>query len=212
MKHSIIFWPLVLFAAALFAQQKPDTAAVASDAALSGLVNNPTVISQTVEALPKEGSGNWIRMAADIHVITEQPVEALFAVLHDIPGQVKVFGNTKGAEVINAAEDGTVAKFTNGFLGIKTVYTALVVEKAQLPKTAVTEVSQYEDNGDIRKVWATWFITQVTLNGKPYSYVRFYDTSEVRSRILGQQTAISLGIKSAHADTLRELIAAAKSR
>jgi ribosome-associated toxin RatA of RatAB toxin-antitoxin module len=196
--------------AGLCAQQRPETEKIAPGTDLSAILNNPEALSGTVENLPKEGDDTWILMEADSHVVTDIPVEKLFAVLQDIPGQVKTFAHTREASVLEKSKAGRLAAFTVGVFGIMTSYKARVRERPNFPKSAVMELSQEVAETDIRNLWATWYFERVVVDGKPYTYIRFYDSSEVRSRIPGQKTDIAMANKGAHLDTINQLIAAAK--
>ncbi|MDR2098128.1 MAG: hypothetical protein LBP37_06375 [Spirochaetaceae bacterium] len=191
--------------------QRNDTEGVAPNTDLSALkVDTPVVISSNVAFA--DSSEKWIAMSAEVQAITKVPVEKLYAVIHDIENQPKVFNKglsvTKSAKIESGGPDGVVASFTTSALGQDTVYTALVTEKTDLPNSAFITVKQTENNEQIRNLYATWYLSTVTVNGQKYSYIRFYDSNEAAGGGI-KKTAVSGGIKGVHTATINQLIAGA---
>ena len=197
---------------AVFAQQQAKTEGIAPGADLSALkVDAPVVLSSDVAFA--DDSNKWVAMSAEVHAITQAPIEKLYAILHDIENQPKVFNKglsiTKSARIEGVAEDGTIATFTTTAVGQDTVYTALVSENADLPDSVFITVKQTKANDQIRNLYATWYLSTVTVSGAKYSYIRFYDSSEAAGGGI-KKGLISAGINSAHTSSIKQLIAGAK--
>ncbi|MDR0663263.1 MAG: hypothetical protein LBF80_04185 [Spirochaetaceae bacterium] len=204
---------MTLVPAALFAQRY-NTEGVAPNTDLGDLkVDKPEIINSDVAFA--DGGNDWIAMSAEVHAITQVPIDKLYAVLHDIESQPKVFNKglsvTKSAKIDSTGPDGTVATYTTSAVGQETVYTALVTEKVNLPDSVFIVVKQTKPNSQIRNVYATWYLSTVTLNGIKYSYIRFYDSNEAAGGGI-KKAAVSAGINSAHTATINQLIDGAKKR
>jgi hypothetical protein len=198
---------------ALFAQQY-NSEGVAPGTNLSALkVDSPNIISSSVDFA--DSSNKWIAMSAEVQALTQVPIEKLYAVLHDIENQPKVFNKglsvTKSTKIDSTGPDGTVATYTTSALGQETVYTALVTEKVNLPDSVFIVVKQTEPNDQIRNLYATWYFSTVTVNGSKYSYIRFFDSNEAAGGG-AKKLAVSAGIKSAHIASVNQLIDGAKNR
>ncbi|MDR1363616.1 MAG: hypothetical protein LBJ35_06165 [Spirochaetaceae bacterium] len=209
-----MFAILVCVSTAAFAQQ-PNTEGVAPNTDLSTLkVDKPVVISSSV-AFADGGGNKWVAMSAEVQTITQTPIEKLYAVLHDIENQPKVFNKglsvTKKAVIDSTQGDGVIATFTTTAVGQDTVYTALVTEKVNLPESVFITVKQTAPNNQIQNLYATWYLSTQTVNGVKYTYIRFYDSSEAAGDGL-KKTAISVGINSAHTASINQLIDGAKKR
>jgi hypothetical protein len=194
-----------------FAQQA-NTEGVAPNTNLSALkVDTPVIISSNVAFA--DSSNKWVAMSGEVHVITQTPIEKLYAVLHDIENQPEVFNKglnvTKSAKIDSTGPDGTIATFTTTAAGKDTVYTALVKEKVELPDSVFITVKQTEPNDQIRNLYATWYLSTVTINGAKYSYIRFRDSSEAAGDSI-EKIAIGIGINSVHTSSINQLIAGAK--
>ncbi|MDR2343780.1 MAG: hypothetical protein LBD86_04525, partial [Spirochaetaceae bacterium] len=206
--YGLVSVVLTFVPAALFAQ-KADTEGLAPSIDLSALkVDTPVVLDSNVAFA--DDSKKWVAMSAEVHAVTQAPIEKLYAILHDIENQPKVFNKglsvTKSAKIEGFAEDGTIATFTTTAVGQDTVYTALVSERTDLPNSVFIMVRQTKDNDQIRNLYATWYISTVTINGAKYSYIRFYDSSEAAGGSI-KKGLISAGINSAHTSSINQLIA-----
>jgi hypothetical protein len=212
--NGFIFAGLVFVSTAVFSQQR-NTEGVAPNTDLSALtVDKPVIISSSVAFA--DGSDNkWIAMSAEVQAITQVPIEKLYAVLHDIENQPKVFNKglsvTKKAVIDSVTADGTIATFTTTAVGQDTVYTALVTEKVDLPESVFITVKQREGNNQIRNLYAAWYLSTKTIKGSTYTYIRFYDSSEAAGGGI-KKTAISAGINGAHTASINQLIDGAKKR
>jgi uncharacterized membrane protein len=205
---ALIFTPAGAFA------QNPGGEGVAPNTDLGALkVDTPVIISSNVAFAD---SGNkWIAMSADVHAITQVPIDKVYAVLHDLENQPKVFNKglsvTKSVVVKEAGSNGVTATFTTAAAGQDTSYTALITEKVNLPESAFITVKQTVPNDQIRNVYATWYLSAQTINGATYTYIRFYDSNEAAGGS-AKKSIVSLGINGAHTATLKQLIDGAKKR
>jgi hypothetical protein len=202
----IVFTPADTFA------QNANTEGVVPNTDLSALkVDKPAVLSSNVAFA--DDSNKWIAMNAEVQAITLAPIEKLYAILHDIKNQPKVFNKgpsiTKKTEVVREGADGVVAAFTTSAVGQDTSYTAFVTEKVNLPDSVFITVKQTTSNDQIRNLYATWYLATVAVNGVKYSYIRFYDSSEAAGGGV-KKGLISAGINSAHTSSINQLIDGAK--
>jgi hypothetical protein len=212
----IIFYGLALviltFPAAGLSAQLVNTEGVSPNTNLSALkVDTPVVLGSDVAFT--DSSNKWVAMSGEVHAITQTPIEKLYAVLHDIENQPEVFNRglsvTKSARIDGTGPEGTTATFTTTTVGKDRVYTALVKEKVDLPDSVFITVKQTEPNDQIRNLYATWYLSTVTINGVKYSYIRFRDSSEAAGDSI-EKIAIGAGINSVHKLSINQLIAGAK--
>jgi hypothetical protein len=140
-------------------------------------------------------------------------------VLHDIPGQVGVFAGkkskTKQAQVVERQGDTTMAEFiTTTFVGpiqVNTPYLARVVEKEAGADKVVIEVTQTDSNDKIRDLNALRFACRLTVNGKAYTYIRFYGIEKIPSSIVPRNMLAS-GSEGVNVEVLNLLLAAVKKK
>jgi hypothetical protein len=203
---------LFLPVSALHAQA---TLAVAPGTDLATLLKNgPTVITSSVVTTDDK----WVKLVTDTHAVSDVSIDKVYAVLTDLKNQPNVFkgtfSRTKSVEIISATDEGTTATFTTtakiGPIQVDTTYTALVKERPNLPASFSKIITQTAPNDKIRAVSATWYAESVTIADKPYTYIRFYDSNEVNQN--SNKLLIQGGIKGAHTDTLKQLIAAAAAK
>jgi hypothetical protein len=135
--------------------------------------------------------------------------------LHDLANQPNVFkgalSKTKSVVVKSSGPDGVTAEFTTTAVGQDTTYTAFVTEKLSLPDSAFITIKQTAPNVQIRNLYATWYMAQVTVNGAKYTYIRFYDSNEAAGGSF-KKSAVSAGINGAHTATIKQLIDGAQKR
>jgi hypothetical protein len=194
--------------------QKSNTDSVPAGTDLNALkFDTPVIIDSSVAFA--DSDNKWIAMSADVQAITQVPVEKVYAVLHDLANQPNVFNKgvskTKSVVVKSSGPTGVTAEFTTTAVGQDTTYTALVTEKLSLPDSALITVKQTVPNVQIRNVYATWYIAQVTVNGAKCTYIRFYDTNEAAGGSV-KKGLVSAGINGAHTSTLKQLIDGARNR
>jgi hypothetical protein len=201
---------------ALFAQNVLDRASIAPGAADVLLPEKPVMVSP----VRVDSANGWLTMETDVQVITETPLDKIYAVMHDIPGQVAVFtgkkSKTKQARVVDQQGDtATVDCITTTFVGpfqIDTPYRAQVVEKEASADQFIIEVTQTDsgDNNKIRDLYAIRFACRLTgKDGKNYTYVRFYGTEKIPSSIVPRKILAS-GSEGVNVEVLNLLLAAAK--
>ncbi|MDR0383485.1 MAG: hypothetical protein LBH50_05810 [Spirochaetaceae bacterium] len=217
MKHS--FFYALAFAALVFVPvgaraQTASTEGVSPGTDLSSLkLDTPVMVNSDVAFA--DSSNKWIAMSAEVHAITQTPLEKVYAVLHDLEGQPKVFNKglsvTKSIVIKSSGPEGVVAECTMTAVGQDTTYTAVVSEKLNLPDSALITVKQTVPNAQIRNVYATWYLAAVSVNGVKCTYIRFYDSNEAAGGAI-KKGLVSAGINSAHISTIKQLIAGAKNK
>jgi hypothetical protein len=214
-----IFYAVALAALTLapvdVSAQKSNTDRVPAGTDLSTLkFDTPVIIDSNVDFA--DSTNKWIAMSADVQVITQVPVEKVYAVLHDIPNQPNVFNKgvskTTKAVVKSSSAAGVTAEFTTTAVGQDTTYAALVTERLALPDSVFITVKQTNaPNEQIRNVYATWYVASVTVNGAKCTYIRFYDANEAAGGGV-KKGLISAGINGAHTSTIKLLIDGARNR
>jgi hypothetical protein len=100
---------------------------------------------------------------------------------------------------------------------IKTPYRATVRAITNTNDKIALEVRQLQEdsvsNKDIKNLFATRYAEAVTINGKPYTYIRIYTIDEVNASILpGAKGTLEKNSAPVNEETLQLLIAAAKTR
>ncbi|MDR2842359.1 MAG: hypothetical protein LBV52_04075 [Spirochaetaceae bacterium] len=176
------------------------------------LKSGPTIVSSEVDST----SDDWTKCVTDVHWVTTASIEKVAAVLDDLKNQPNVFKGsiTSTAKVVidSVTPEGTTVTTTTktslGPINDETTYTTLITKQDNLPKYFSRIIKQIGENNKIRKVSSTWYIETVTVDGKPCTYIRFYDNNEVNQNGL-KRIAIKGGIKGAHQDTLKQLVKAA---
>jgi len=177
----------------LFAQ---GTAALAPDAVnqLGVLLNNPAMI-HPANAEPL--GGNWFRLETDIHVFTDQvSLQQVAGVLLDLENQDNIYNGKKSsltASIVSKNAYETIVDFVSisiGPFGIKykTPYRSSVKTKirtaAKISVEFMQVASDNSSNKDMKNFYSTQFAEEVTINGKKYTYIRIYTTSDVNAYIL----------------------------
>jgi hypothetical protein len=185
------------------------------DVDVKKLVEKFAVIYVKVEALT-EGSKTWIPMEADVHICTAVPLEKIKAVITDYDNYTGIFKRSTVSRTVSRNTKGTTAFFemTVGAMGITvvTAYTVLLETPVDTPDKFLLTFSHVSDNGSIRKVFGFWYLESIMIDGKPYTYLRYYSTSEpLRVNILQRQVS-SWFISSEYGTMLKDVITAAAKR
>jgi hypothetical protein len=219
---------LILFTAfvsgALHAQAAGTTQPVPNLAAsLESLLNKPALIKPAV-ATPL--GKNWFRLETDAHVITDEVnAKQIAAVLLDTENQAKYYNGKKSkltAKVVGpGASGGTIADFVSisiaGPFQIKTPYRALILPIVNTASKIALEVRQIPEdsaaNSDIKNLFATRYAEDITINGKQYTYIRFYTIDEVNASILpGAKGTLENNSTPVNVENLQMIIAGAKTK
>ena len=221
-----LFWVILSMTGfSLFAQTNPASVRQLAPGAMenfSALLNNPSFVQPTKAA----GLGkNWFRMETDAHVFTDEvSFRQVAAVLLDLDNQSKYFNGKKNkltASVVSRDAGGAIIDFVSitPVLGlqIKTPYRA----SAKIPENSDTAAyvefrqldSDTESNKNIKNCFSARYAQVVTVNGKTYTYIRYYIFDDVNASILpGARNILESSSDAANIEALQLLIAAAKNK
>ena len=209
----------------LFAQTSPASVRQIAPGAMenfSALLNNPSAVQPTkATAMGK----NWFRMETDAHVFTDEvSFKQVVAILLDLDNQTKYFNGKKNkltATVVSRDASGAIFDFVSITpvmgLQIKTPYRSLVTVPENSDTAAYIEFRQLDSDTDsnknIKNCFSARYAQAVTVNGKTYTYVRFYIFDEVNASVLpGARNILESSSDAANAEALQLLIAAAKTK
>jgi hypothetical protein len=185
------------------------------EANLKKLIEKYDVIYAKVDTLT-EGSRTWIPMEADVHICTAVPLEKIKSVITDYDNYTGIFRRSTASRILSRDAGGTTAFFemTVGAMGITavTAYTVLLETPIDIPDKFLLVFSHLSDNGSIRKVYGFWYLESIMIDGKPYTYLRYYSTSEPLRINIIQRRVTSWFISSEYGSMLRDVISAAKLR
>ena len=190
---------------------------------VDSLLNQPAMI-QDATATPL--GKNWFRLETDAHIFSDEvSVAQVSSVLLDLENQDTIYNGTKSkltAKVVSVDADEAVIDFVSISMAplgiqIKTPYRASVRTTSNTNDKIALEVRQLQEdsvsNKDIKNLFATRYAEAVTIDGKPYTYIRIYTVDEVNASILpGAKGTLEKSSAPVNEETLRLLIAAAKTR
>jgi len=217
----IIITVMAMFAAVLPAFSQTDTLRVASgaEAQLSSLLNSPALVTPAV-ATSLAGRGNWIRLETDTHVFTDQvSVRQVAAVLLDTENSNKYFDGKRSklsASVVSRNGNETIIDFVSiaiSVIQLRTPYRALErIENNTDTRLAINIRQQdSETNGKMKNLFATRYVQEVTINGRKYTYIRFYSIIDIDASILpGARGIMERNSGPTNIEALELVIAAAK--
>ncbi|MDR2663686.1 MAG: hypothetical protein LBC31_11880 [Treponema sp.] len=208
----LFFIPLCAEAQGASAVGKPE---LYREANVKKLIEKYDVIYAKVDALT-EGSKTWVPMEADVHICTAVPLEKIKAVITDYDNYTGIFRRSTASRILSRDARGTTAFFeiTVGAMGVTvvTAYTVLLETPLDSPGKFLLTFSHAGDNGSIRKVYGFWYLESIMIDGKPYTYLRYYSTSEpLRVNVLQRQIT-SWFIGSEYGSMLKDVITAAGRR
>ncbi|MCL2244875.1 MAG: hypothetical protein FWC03_10485 [Treponema sp.] len=227
MKKYIILFVFILTALALSAQTSaPDTLRIAQGAQtqLAALLEKPAM----AKAAAADPLGrNWFRLENDAHVFTEQvSVRQVAAALLDLENYGRFFDGDKSklsASNINRSAQETIVDFISTAIipviriQLKTPYrsanrvitntnTIFSIEMRQIPQDS-------ETNRDIKNMYASRYVEEVSIGGRRYTYIRTYSIADVNASILpGAKNALERNSAPANEEALFMLINAAKTK
>ncbi|MDR2468211.1 MAG: hypothetical protein LBD22_04530 [Spirochaetaceae bacterium] len=176
----------VLNSTALFGQ-----AALAkglNEAGLRSLIDKPTVITSSVQEKPKTADGKvYFETSSDAHVVSSQPIEKIYAVLNDFANYPKYFSGSKKVEVLSSSNEGKLVKATAGAALITIIYVYQQTEP--LNSAAEHHIVRQGINKDsderMQNMHTEYYVKTVTIDGKPYTYLRILDKVDYLSGVVG---------------------------
>ena len=208
---------------ALFGQTSTTQVAPGAREQLNTLLNKPAM-AEPVGIIPL--GRNWFRLSTDAHVITsEVSFEQVAAVIADSKNTNEIFNGKKSrllGNVVSQTANEAIVDFemiSFGPLGlhIKTPYRASVKNVERTATTSAVEIRQLATdsaaNKDIKNLFATRYVEEITIAGKKYTYIRIFALDDVNASILpGARGILESGAVPSNIEALELIIAAAKKR
>lgn len=147
-----------------------------SEEALKGLIENPSRVQ--AEIIPQEGSS--IIALFDYHAVYPLEMEKFISVMLDISGEDEIYPAVVISEDLNPELDPWEARFQEvklsyKLLGIGETYHYQVFRTPERLDDTTFLVQWYLTNSLDEKLFLLdgfWYVKEITLQGKPYSYVR----------------------------------------
>ena len=179
------------------------------------ILNKPTVISSKTTTQAEDGK-TWIYMLVDAHVIADVSVDAVFRFVTDFASYPKYFKRTISTVRSGSNENCPIFDVTAGatILGFNFLnkYKTQAVINIDTPDTKQCEIIDLENDGTIKNVSGIWFIKTVSYDGKPYTYIRFKDSSLMLQKVAGQKAVIAGASEKEHRDAINIVIAGAAGK
>lgn len=185
-----------------------------------GLLNNPAMVQPAV--VTPMGK-NWFKMETDAHAFTDQvSVKQVADVLLDLENQEKFFNGKRSkltaALVSRGAQGDTVDFVMTSILGpfkINTPYRTLVKTIENTESKFILDIRQLDSNSNakIKNMVAIRYAERVTIDGKPYTYIRIYSIDEADASILpGAKGILEKNAAPINVEAIEMIIAAAKTK
>ena len=196
------------------AQAPPRSAAfMPEDVNLERILERPEIINTRV-GRTNEGNNTWINMEADVHACTAISLERMKEIITDYSRYTQIYRRTTASRIAGRNERGTLAFFevTVGAMGIRVVssYTLLKEIQIDTPDSFYLTFSHVSDDGSVRNIRGSWYLRRVEINGRPYTYMRYFSAQDsLQTNILMRQIA-SMFINSEYIGILRETLLAAR--
>ena len=224
MKRIYTLLVFVLIAPQLYAQADTLRIMQGAQAQLAALLEKPAMAKPAVaDPLGR----NWFRLENDAHIFTEQvTVRQVAAALLDLENYSRFFNGEKSklsANNVNRGAQETIVDFVSIAIipvikiQLRTPYrsanrvvtstnTIFSIEMRQIPQDS-------ESNRDIKNMFATRYVEEVTIGGRRYTYIRTYSIADVNASILpGAKNALERNSAPANEEALNMLINAAKTK
>ena len=180
---------------------------------LRRILEKPEVINTRVERID-EGSNTWISMEVDIHACTAIPLERMKEVITDYSRYTQIYRRTTVSRIAGRNERGTLAFFevSVGALGIYVVssFTLLKEINIDTPDSFYLTFTHVSDDGTIRNILGSWYLRKVEIDGRTYTYMRYFSSQDSLQVAILQRQAASMFIGSEYTGMLRETLAAAR--
>ena len=215
-------WLIIIALTGLSAFAQTNQVAPGAAENFQSLLNNPGFFLPTT---PAAMGRNWFRMETDTHMFTDEvSIRQVIAVLLDLENQTQYFNGKKNklsTTVVqyNAGETIVDIVSITPALGlqIKTPYGASVKVLENSGNSFYVEIRQLaadsDSNKNIKNCITTRYASEVTIDGKTYTYIRFYVSSEVNASILpGARGILASSSDAANAEALQLIVSAAKTK
>ncbi|MDR3301815.1 MAG: SRPBCC family protein [Spirochaetaceae bacterium] len=206
---------LALLPLSLFAQTGgPDIGMPGNlaEADLRKLIDKPAVLSSKVDELPDDANKKaWFRLFCDTHIVTAVPIGRLYSAINDFASYPKNFSGVKSVKIIRTNDEGKVVEASAGRLSVNSRYVYLQTEPVSAAdEHLIVRISiDAEGDGTMANMDTRYYLKTVTIDGKPFTYLRCYDITDYMSQMFGQFTMMKSKNESSHKDGLTDLIKAA---
>ncbi|MCL2066321.1 MAG: hypothetical protein FWG99_02510 [Treponema sp.] len=207
----------------LYAQADAARLAPGAESQLELLLNRPTMVKP---ALATPLGRNWFTLETDIHAFTDQvSLSQVRTVLLDIDNQDKYYSGKRSkinTTIISRTAGETIADFVSITIiplgiQIKTPYRAAVRPTENTDSRFVIEIRQLsadsETNRDIKNLFSTRLVEEVTINGVKYVYIRMRIIQDVNASILpGARRTLENNAGPMNEEAIQMIIAAALTK
>jgi hypothetical protein len=180
------------------------------------LLNNPQMIDVKVTDLSRRGG--WVLLEMDFHMFSDASLTQVSAVMGDYENYRHYMNGKKikiSCEILKKTEDARLINFTttttSGPFKFVSSFEGIVKDLTGSPFEKILTITQTDrDNKKMNAYLAVRYAKEVSINGKNYTYIRFYNVEEVKNGIVSDERIRKESI-SINIETL-ELIAVAAKR
>jgi hypothetical protein len=185
-----------------------------SDGVLKKIIGKPLVIFSEVSAEKEDDNSRWIRMQAGAHVCTGIPLARLYPVITDYGNYPEIFKRNRTARISDAGPEGVYQDVEVGivFPGISYTsrYRTLITEKEHSPSRLILEFTGVSGDGSVKDVSAQWYFETTSVEGRPYTYIRYVFSSSVARKSVFQKAVMSMFVGSETVAMLNQLLDASE--
>lgn len=220
-----IFPLIIFFLTGLSLSAQTDSMQIAPGAQerIGDLLNQPAMIQPAgVTHLGR----NWFRLETDSHVITDEAnFEQVASAMLDIEHSAEIVDGKKtklSAHIINQNDDEMIADLVTVSIlpvgiSIKTPYRVAIKTMERTALKAAMEIRQLDSdnaaNKKIKDVYSLRYAEEISIDGKPYTYLRIYTVSNADASILpGARGILERNSGLVAIELLQLIIDAAKKR
>ncbi|GMO36531.1 MAG: hypothetical protein Ta2F_12480 [Termitinemataceae bacterium] len=192
--------------------------AIADETDLKSLLKKgPDIIYSNVEVT----DDNWLIVEVDTHNVLDVPLENVVRIMKNIENHHNVYidglTKTKSVKILDKKDNVTTAVFVYatkvGPVTDESYYTATITALDPVlnsNKKSYGEIhKQIGENETIRKLTAVWYACAAFVDGKEYTYIRFYESSEINQK--NRKLFVQMGYRNIHSNSLKQLEKAAKA-
>jgi hypothetical protein len=180
------------------------------------LLNNPQMIDSKVTDLNRRG--RWVLLETDFHMFSDASITQVSAVIGDYENYRHYMNGKKikiSCEILKKTEDARLINFTtttiSGPFKFVSIFEGIVKDLTGSPFEKILTITQTDrDNKKMNAYFAVRYAKEVSIDGKNYTYIRFYNVEEVKNGIVSDERIRKESIP-INIETL-ELIAAAAKR
>jgi len=180
---------------------------------LRRILERPEVINTRV-GRTIEGNNTWINMEADVHACTAISLERMKEIITDYSQYAQIYRRTTISRIAGRNERGTLAFFelSVGALGIHVIsaFTLLKEIRIDTPDSFYLTFTHVSDDGTVRNIRGSWYLQKVEMDGKTYTYIRYFSAQDSLQVAILQRQAASMFIGSEYISIVRETLAAAR--